>query len=43
MIYYLVHHEEIFMLYAYPKNRETDLTPERAQLLRALVEQHLNQ
>ena len=43
VIYYLVHHEEIFMLYAYPKNRETDLTPERAQLLRALVEQHLNQ
>lgn len=43
VIYYLVHHEEIFMLYAYPKNREADLNQRHIQILRDLVEQHLNQ
>lgn len=41
VIYYLVCHEEIFMLYAYPKNRESDLSPRHLQLLRELVETHL--
>ena len=41
VIYYLVCHEEIFMLYAYPKNRESDLSPRQLQLLRELVETHL--
>jgi len=41
IIYYLVCHGEIFMLYAYPKNRETDLSAKHLQILRELVEQHL--
>ena len=43
VIYYLVCQEEIFMLYAYPKNRESDLSPRHLQMLRELVEQHLEQ
>ena len=43
VICYLVCHEEIFMLYAYPKNRESDLSPSHLQILRELVEQHLEQ
>ena len=34
---------EIFMLYVYPKNRESDLSPRHLQMLRELVEQHLEQ
>jgi len=41
VIYYLVHHEEIFMLYAYPKNKETDMSSRHIQTLRELVEKHL--
>jgi hypothetical protein len=41
VIYYLVCQEEIFMLYAYPKNQESDLSPKQYQMLRELVEQHL--
>lgn len=41
VIYYLVCQDEIFMLYAYPKNQETDLSPRQYQMLRELVEQHL--
>lgn len=41
VIYYLVHHEEIFMLYAYPKNAREDITRDQARKLRMLVEQHL--
>lgn len=41
VIYYLVHNEEIFMLYAYPKNRESDLSSRHIQMLRDLVEHHL--
>ena len=41
VIYYLVCQDEIFMLYAYPKNRESDLSPRHLQILRELVEQHL--
>lgn len=43
VIYYLVHFDEIFMLYAYPKNRESDLGPHHLQVLRELVQQHLEQ
>ena len=43
VIYYLVCQDEIFMLYAYPKNRESDLSPRHLQMLRELVEQHLEQ
>lgn len=41
VIYYLVCRDEIFMLYAYPKNCEADLNPRHLQMLRELVEQHL--
>ena len=43
VIYYLVHHDEIFMLYAYPKNRESDLGPRHLEMLRNLITQHLEQ
>lgn len=41
VIYYLIHHEEIFMLYAYAKNNKEDITPDQARRLRDLVDQHL--
>ena len=43
VIYYMVHHEEIFMLYAYPKNKESNLSQRHAKILRELVDQHLDQ
>jgi mRNA-degrading endonuclease RelE of RelBE toxin-antitoxin system len=41
VIYYLVHREEIFMLYAYPKNEREDLSVDQVKRLRDLVELHL--
>jgi mRNA-degrading endonuclease RelE of RelBE toxin-antitoxin system len=41
VIYYLVHREEVFMLYAYAKNDREDITQDQARKLRELVEQHL--
>ena len=41
VIYYLVTREQIYMLYAYPKNKQENLTKEQTQRLRALVDQHL--
>jgi mRNA-degrading endonuclease RelE of RelBE toxin-antitoxin system len=43
VIYYLVCHKEIFMLYAYSKSEREDLTPIQARQLRDLVDQHLAQ
>lgn len=43
VIYYIVRHEEIFMLYAYSKSNREDITPDQARILRELVDQHLNQ
>lgn len=43
IIYYLVCHAEIFMLYAYSKSERGDITPDQARQLRELVEQHLTQ
>ena len=43
VIYYLVTREQIFMLYAYAKNQQEDLTKEQTQRLRNLVDQHLAQ
>ena len=43
VIYYLVDQEEIFMLYAYSKSKQEDITPARAKILRDLVDQHLEQ
>ena len=42
IIYYLVTSEEIFMLYAYAKNEQEDLTADQSKRLRNLVEMHLN-
>ena len=42
VIYYLVHHEEIFMLYAYAKNDREDISPDQARRLRELVDLHLD-
>ena len=42
VIYYLVHREEIFMLYAYAKNDREDITPDQTRRLRELVDLHLN-
>ena len=41
VIYYLVTRDQIYMLYAYAKNRQEDLTQEQIQRLRNLVDQHL--
>jgi mRNA-degrading endonuclease RelE of RelBE toxin-antitoxin system len=41
VIYYLVHREEIFMLYAYPKNEREDLSADQVKRLRDLVDLHL--
>jgi mRNA-degrading endonuclease RelE of RelBE toxin-antitoxin system len=41
VIYYLVDQDEIFMLYAYSKSRREDISPDQAQILRALVDEHL--
>ena len=41
VIYYLVTGDQIYLLYAYPKNKQEDLTPAQLQRLRHLVDQHL--
>ena len=40
-IYYLVAQDEIFFLFAFPKSKQENVTPEQAQLLRRLVDEHL--
>jgi mRNA-degrading endonuclease RelE of RelBE toxin-antitoxin system len=42
VIYYMVHREEIFMLYAYAKNDREDLRPDQVSRLRSLVDDHLS-
>ncbi len=41
IIYYLVCAEEIFLLYAYPKSKSENITPEQTRILRDLVDNHL--
>lgn len=41
VIYYLVHREEVFMLYAYAKNDREDITPDQAKKLRDLIDYYL--
>ena len=41
MIYYLVTREEVFMIFAYKKNEQENLTPEQTRKLRQLVDDHL--
>ena len=43
VIYYLVTRDQIYMLYAYAKNKQENLTHEQLQRLRHLVDQHLTQ
>jgi len=41
VIYYLVTGDEIFMLFAYPKNKQENISAEQARILRNFVEDHL--
>jgi len=41
VIYYIVCGEEIFLLFAYPKNKQENITDEQARVLRRLVDEHL--
>jgi len=38
VIYYLWHRDTAFLLFAYPKNKQEDLTPAQAKLLKDLIE-----
>jgi hypothetical protein len=40
VIYYLLTNDQIYMLFAYAKNRQENLTHEQLQRLRGLVDQH---
>lgn len=37
IIYYLWHNDTAFLLFAYPKNQQEDLTPAQAKLLHQLI------
>jgi hypothetical protein len=41
VIYYNVQLEEIYMLFAYPKNKQEDLTNDQLRVLRTLVSEEL--
>lgn len=41
VIYYLVTRAEVFMIFAYRKNEQENLTPEQRRRLRQLVDDHL--
>jgi hypothetical protein len=41
VIYYLQSQERIYLLFAYPKNAQENLTPQQTQKLRQLIEQTL--
>ena len=43
VIYYLWHEDTAFMLTAYPKNKQTDLTPAQTRTLRELIEEYTNE
>ena len=42
VVYYLWRGDTVFMLFAYPKNKQVDLTPSQARLLRDLIEAYTN-
>ena len=43
VIYYFIKNEDqIYMLYAYPKNNKDDLTTDQLKQLKKLVEEHLS-
>jgi mRNA-degrading endonuclease RelE of RelBE toxin-antitoxin system len=41
VIYYLVTKSETFMIYAYPKNEQENLTADQTRRLRQLIDEHL--
>jgi len=43
VIYYLWHGDTAFMLTAYPKNEQTDLTPAQTRALKQLIEEYTNE
>jgi hypothetical protein len=43
IIYYLWHADTAFMLTAYPKNHQTDLTPAQLKILRKLLEEYTDE
>jgi mRNA-degrading endonuclease RelE of RelBE toxin-antitoxin system len=43
VIYYLWHGDTAFMLTAYPKNMQTDLTPAQLRALKDLIEEYTNE
>jgi hypothetical protein len=43
VIYYLWHEDTAFMLTAYPKNQQTDLTPSQLKILKQLIEAYTNE
>jgi hypothetical protein len=43
VIYYLWHEDTAFMLTAYPKNKQTDLTPQQLKALRTLLEKYTHE
>ncbi len=43
VIYYLWRGDTAFLLFAYPKNQQEDLTPAQAKLLRSLIESYTNE
>ncbi|MEM9079418.1 MAG: type II toxin-antitoxin system RelE/ParE family toxin [Verrucomicrobiota bacterium] len=43
VIYYLWHENTAFMLFAYPKNQQEDLTAAQAKLLKELIQGYTNE
>lgn len=43
VVYYLWHGDTAFMLFAYPKNKQENLTPAQAKLLKDLIESYTNE
>ena len=43
VIYYLWRGDTVFLLFAYPKNQQQDLTPAQAKLLKNLIESYTNE
>jgi hypothetical protein len=43
VIYYLWRGDTAFLLFAYPKNKQEDLTPAQAGLLKSLIETYTHE
>jgi mRNA-degrading endonuclease RelE of RelBE toxin-antitoxin system len=41
VIYYLIEDDEIFLLFAYPKNKQEDLSAQQLKILRSVVNEEL--